>query len=116
MNTCKICGREYEYSRKAGHTKETCNSCLVNKRRDTIKKKALEYKGNACIRCGYDEFPSGLSFHHINPEEKSFNISGSHCRRWQVIQEELDKCVVLCMNCHNALHSDLWDIKDILWD
>jgi len=104
MNTCKLCDRQFVYSRKAGHTKDTCNSCHVNKRRTKVKQRAIEYKGAKCYSCGFDKYPSALDFHHLDPTKKDFNISGNHSRKWEVIQEELDKCVMLCSNCHRALH------------
>lgn len=48
-----------------------------------------------------------LSFHHRDPSEKKFIISGNHCRKWEIVREELDKCDLLCANCHMELHDEL---------
>lgn len=101
---CETCGREYLYNR-SGCTTKTCNSCLVNRHRWSRKKKCIEYKGGACSICGYSKCAEALTFHHLNPEEKSFEISGSHTRKWEVVKTELDKCILLCQNCHHELHA-----------
>jgi len=103
MNKCKTCGREYFYDRKKGHTKTKCNSCMANNRRMKLKKKCVEYKGGKCIRCGYHKCLDALTFHHV--EQKTFAISGNHCRKWEVVKVELDKCILLCANCHAEEHS-----------
>lgn len=55
--------------------------------------------------CGYSKCKEALDFHHVNPNEKDFNISGSHSRSWEKIELELKKCVLLCANCHREIHS-----------
>lgn len=108
--TCQKCGRKYIYLRKKGGTLKECNSCTVNKRRFGIKKKSIEYKGGSCLRCRYNACDEALVFHHINGDEKKFSISGAHCRSWKTIQEELDKCILLCNRCHSELHAGLWSL------
>lgn len=80
-----------------------CNSCSVNKRRFKLKNKCVEYKGGECEKCGYSKCNRALEFHHLNPKNKKFNISGSHCRSWEVVKEELDKCILVCSNCHKEI-------------
>ena len=104
MSICSVCGREYIYNKRSGHTKTKCNSCVVNTRRFSVKRKAREYLGNKCSVCGYDKCSEALEFHHKNPETKEFNISGFHCLSWEKIQEELDKCILVCSNCHREIH------------
>ena len=74
-------------------------------RRYDFKTKALEYKGGKCQKCGYDKCREALEFHHIDPKEKDFMISHSNRRSWEMVEKELDKCVLLCTNCHNEEHS-----------
>ena len=111
MNQCKICSRKFEYSkelRKKGYTQTKCNSCSVNECRTRQKTKAIEYKGGKCQMCGYDRCPQALCFHHIDPSTKSFTIGkkGSSIA-WGKLQEELDKCVLLCQNCHHETHAGM---------
>lgn len=100
---CQICGRIYNYNR-TGYTYTTCNSCIVNRRRFKLRKKVIEYLGGKCSDCGYSECLGSLNAHHIDPSIKSFSISGSHARSWSNIQKELDKCILLCANCHQKRH------------
>lgn len=83
------------------------NRCkAVTDWRIRTKEKAVEYKGGKCSVCGYDKCINALCFHHINPHEKDFTISGRNLS-WNRIQSELDKCVMLCSNCHIELHAEL---------
>jgi predicted HNH restriction endonuclease len=76
----------------------------VSERRRKIKRMALEYKGGKCEVCGYDKHQGVLDFHHIKPEEKLFAIgTGGHSRSWERVQTELDKCVLVCANCHREI-------------
>jgi len=68
----------------------------------------------SCVRCGYDEHPRALDFHHIDPSHKKFRISnfidarGFSDKNKKELLEELKKCIVLCANCHRLEHSDYW--------
>jgi hypothetical protein len=79
----------------------------VRKWRIELKKKAVEYKGGKCSRCGYDRCVWALDFHHKNKQEKIFNISKSgNTRSWERVQNELDKCDLVCSNCHRELEHE----------
>jgi len=75
------------------------------------KIRAINYLGGAC-KCGEDH-PSALQFHHRDPSTKSFSITSKELstpkkRPWDtVIIPELDKCDLLCSNCHFKHHSGL---------
>lgn len=105
--TCTSCGRSYTYVRGRGGTRKVCNSCLVNRRRFEIKRRAVAYKGGRCELCTYDRCLEAMTFHHRDPAQKDFAISGAHARSWKVIQAELDKCVLLCNRCHTETHAGL---------
>jgi 5-methylcytosine-specific restriction endonuclease McrA len=77
---------------------------MVNYRRYNLKKRAIEYKGGGCAICGYSKCRPALIFHHINPADKGFTISSKYCLSWERIQKELDKCILLCQNCHSEEH------------
>ena len=75
------------------------------------KWKALEYKGGKCQTCGENR-PATLCFHHRDPSEKSFNLDGRTFanRKWEFVKEEVDKCDLLCHNCHHMIHyGDSWE-------
>jgi len=77
-----------------------------------FKEKAVQYMGGCCATCGYKRCMSALHFHHINPHEKKFNISQKS--NWNEIKDELDKCILLCSNCHIEVHSGLIDLEALV--
>lgn len=107
LTKCNSCSREYVYDRKKGHGLTKCNSCVVNIRRFAIKQKAVIYKGGCCFKCGYKRSLRALHFHHRDPKMKEFGVSSMHCLSWDRIKRELDKCDILCSNCHAELHDEL---------
>jgi hypothetical protein len=68
------------------------------------KIKAIEYKGGACKHCGYSKYYGALEFHHLDPNEKDFSWQKLRLRSWDSITSELDKCILLCANCHREEH------------
>ena len=67
-----------------------------------------------CQICGYNEHPRALQFDHINPAEKLFTIAGLLTCSMDKLLTELEKCRVLCANCH-SIHSwqeQHWKSKD----
>ena len=67
---------------------------------------ALDYKGGHCEMCGYGKCSEALEFHHISSSKKAFSISNKgYTRSWKRVKEELDKCILLCANCHRELHA-----------
>lgn len=89
-----------------GRTRTRCNSCNTKIRRIRAKKAAIKYLGGKCNRCGYDKHDAALEFHHKDPNEKEFIISNVANKRWEVIKVELNKCELLCANCHRIEHSN----------
>ena len=76
----------------------------VAKRRKKIKALAIEYKGGKCQVCGYNRYQGALELHHVNKDEKSFGIGDKgYTRSWEKVKSELDKCVLLCANCHREV-------------
>ena len=73
----------------------------------TTKEKAIEYKGGKCEVCGYDKCSWSLDFHHKDPNEKEFGISSAGCKSWKKIKNELDKCILVCKNCHGEIHHEI---------
>lgn len=77
----------------------------VIKRRKKIKLLSLQYKGVKCQICGYNKCPEALDFHHIDATKKLFAIGAKgYTRKWELVQKELDKCILLCANCHREVH------------
>jgi len=83
-----------------------CILCTVirnRKRRERNKLKAIDYKGGKCIHCGYDKYPAALEFHHQNPQVKSYTLARILAHNWGKIEKELDKCDLVCVNCHREV-------------
>ena len=69
---------------------------------------ALELKGNICTRCGYSKSARAMVFHHLDPKSKDFAIGSlGYTRSWKKVVAELEKCVLLCSNCHAEVHDEL---------
>lgn len=83
-------------------------------RRKRKKRKAIVYKGGSCVVCGYSECDAALEFHHIDPEEKEFGICRGIDKSWSTLQEELNKCVLMCGNCHSEFHDEMIDLNNFL--
>ena len=77
-------------------------------RKRKIKNMLIEYKGGKCQKCGYDKCQGALQFHHRNPQEKEFGLSNFNLNDTnfsiEKIYEEVDKCDLLCANCHFEVH------------
>lgn len=84
--------------------KKYLNFRVAEKRRE-LKLQALEYKGGSCANCGYNKCPAAMVFHHPDPSEKDFGISGGgNIKSFEKMKPELDKCILLCGNCHSEVH------------
>jgi len=80
---------------------------VVNWRR-RVKLKLIEYKGGKCEVCGYCKpCPRAYHFHHLDPKKKDFGIGGyGITRSFDRLKLEVDKCQLLCSNCHAEIHDE----------
>ena len=93
--------------RKYADRREALKQAVI-KRRKKVKTLAVEYKGGKCQLCGYSKCVGALELHHIIPENKSFGIGAKgYTRSWEKVRDELDKCVLLCANCHREVESGI---------
>lgn len=97
---CKKCVNEYNrvYCKTKPNQKIAVKA-LKLRTREFVKSTKLS-KG--CVICGYNKSARALHFHHMNPENKNFDICWAAREKMAKykIQNEIDKCVVLCANCH----------------
>ena len=114
---CSRCGKIF-YPKKQAKTRRYCYNCVSEESsgptdtRRKIKQWGLEYKGNKCYICGYDKCPEALDFHHIDESQKSFSLSDHGIKLdWPLIKEELDKCIVVCANCHREIHAGYIEVE-----
>jgi 5-methylcytosine-specific restriction endonuclease McrA len=97
------------YARNAGGYYPYCKECnkeiAVEKQRN-FKLSCISYKGGCCENCGYNRYFGALEFHHKNPKEKDFAISNlNYYYLNDIVRNELDKCMLLCSNCHREEHA-----------
>lgn len=79
---------------------------VQRQRRQNLRIWYREYKRKLkCKRCG-ENHPACLTFHHTNPAEKTMDVARavSTYRSIKKILEEINKCEVLCCNCHAKEH------------
>lgn len=100
VGTCRICTNKrkeiwYKANRRARQEK-------ANTSNKTLKLKAIEYMGGICLDCKNSFPPCVMQFHHLESHTKENNPS--HFRSWERMKQELDKCVMLCANCHLIRH------------
>ena len=103
QRTCKICCTTYQ--KKSYHS----NPAPYKERIKLMKISTSVYvdefrKNNPCVKCGESRWWI-LDFHHQNPDEKLRNIGdlrSSGC--FKILKAEIEKCVVLCKNCHYDFH------------
>lgn len=117
---CLICGEQFE-TIPHGESRKYCFKCspsyskgdnqgrgqTITAIRHALKNQLLKHKGNKCEKCGYSKCNSALEFHHINPQEKEFNISKYTSNNNVNIEgaiQEIEKCALLCANCHREYH------------
>jgi hypothetical protein len=109
LHTCPKHGLTDHTESKGKRERLRCKRCsveAVQRRRRKIKQMAVNYLGGKCRNCGYSKCVDALEFHHRDPTQKDFNVSDSgHCRSWEKVKIELNKCDLLCANCHREEHA-----------
>lgn len=103
MEVCKLCGKSFKDYQ--GKNRSRCGSCNTKIRRFRAKAAAIKYLGGKCAECGWRGNQAALEFHHKNFSQKDFMIGNVANKQWEKIKKELEKCILLCANCHAAVHS-----------
>jgi hypothetical protein len=102
----KIKNKEYRLSNP---DKINTYNTKQSKKRTSMKMDALKYKGGCCVDCGLESTIDNrvvFDFHHKDPSKKEVSLSSSSMisLTWEQICQELDKCELLCSNCHKLRH------------
>jgi len=103
MSICKLCEKEFKDPQSKGRTR--CGSCNTKIRRYRAKAAAIKYLGGKCKNCGWEGNQAAFQFHHLDPNQKDFIIGNAANKNWDFIKKELQKCILLCSNCHAIEHS-----------
>jgi len=109
MKNCTYCQLPVEendsYKAKPGVHKRCWKSRTYQLKLKVLYEYMLKHTGGKCSRCGYDEYLGALCFHHKDPLQKDRTWR----KQWakEKLYKELDKCEILCMNCHAKVHADM---------
>jgi hypothetical protein len=110
-NVCSYACRNKYYSGeksfvwKGGERDKVRDRELDKKRKNKYKEQAVQYLGGKCSICGYNKCNASLDFHHKDPTTKTKDLKNlTTSNSWSKIVLELDKCILLCANCHRELH------------
>jgi hypothetical protein len=111
---CPVCKIEknlsFFYKKTSSSYHSHCKECFNQYCSDRWTNKKIEsiiYKGSECMDCriSYPDEPYVIfEFHHLNPKNKEFDWSKMRLKTNSAIKKELDKCVLLCSNCHKKRH------------
>ncbi len=112
---CTKCGLEkpiedFHWRNKAQRTRRSeckeCHNRQVKKRYNDNKNEInLLKEGKKCEKCGYNKCVAALDYHHINPNLKIDTVAklSTHSNLNSAL-EEINKCILLCANCHREFH------------
>lgn len=120
---CKGCGKAL-VGRQSFYCSSECKRKVLKLDKNSytyLKERGLQRKisfvqksGGKCSVCGYNKNLSALVFHHLNPDEKRLDLDmrtfGGNS--YELIEKEVDKCVLLCSNCHMELHHPQFNIGE----
>lgn len=68
----------------------------------------IEYKGGKCVICGYKKCVWAFDLHHVDGSKKEFGLSvRGLTRSWDKVQKEINKCILVCANCHREIHAGI---------
>ena len=112
---CDMCGADQETLTCTYCVAKMCQGCLRHhepdcqqRHRARRKRMAVAYKGGKCQRCGYCRCIHALEVHHLERSTKDRSLLNDHgsidfCIAWAKLKVELDKCILLCANCHREV-------------
>lgn len=102
--------------RPNGNIQSYCRKCLNDNRYSLLKKHKqtlVKEFGGCCSKCGYSKNLSALEFHHLDSKDKDFHFGSTKTTNINKIRQELDKCILLCANCHREIHYPQNNIVEI---
>lgn len=108
----KYCSLKCKHNSKM--FKNSSKRAIIN-RREKRKEYLIKLKGGACEKCNYKKNKNCLVFHHRDPSNKLFNLSkrSLSSNKMEKIIHEVQKCDLLCHNCHNEVHYPELDLEKL---
>ena len=112
-----VCSECYKKVRKKSY--DANSQYYKDKSKKRRKEHASQYeeykKSLSCKVCGESETVC-LDFHHLYANEKDFNIAARKhsTTKFEKIVREIEKCVVLCANCHRKVHAGIIRLDGVI--
>jgi endogenous inhibitor of DNA gyrase (YacG/DUF329 family) len=111
-SNCIMCGkplsgRQRKYCSRSCKNKDL-QSYKAQKRRGLDRKRQLiEEAGGCCLICSYQKNIAAFVFHHSDSAKKDFKLDMRSLsnRKFKAVQDEIEKCILLCANCHAEIHN-----------
>ncbi len=121
LSNCTVCGtplrgRQTKFCSPACKNKDL-QSYEAQKRRGLARKlEILQAAGGHCSVCGYDKNLAALVFHHVDSKEKDFKLDMRSLsnRKLEPVLVEIEKCILVCANCHAELHNPNLNLDQLL--
>jgi hypothetical protein len=101
--TCGVSGEANFYKSAKYHCKTCWNAKTAQAGKDKIRT-LKEEAGGKCSVCGYKKCFDALEFHHVDPSIKEFHLGGFRGYNIEKLRKELEKCILVCRNCHTEIH------------
>ena len=120
-SNCIVCGKTL-VGRQTRFCSLGCKNKVLQsyqaqqKRGLTRKLEIIRTASGQCKICGYQKNLAALVFHHIDSEEKDFKLDMRSLSNRQLapIMSEINKCILLCANCHAELHNPHLNLDNLL--
>ena len=113
----KLQGNQRKYCSNAckqkGHYINSNGYDTQMKRGYRRKLDAINSLGGGCKMCGYNKNISALEFHHIESKDKDFHFGSTNTTNIDKIRLELNKCILVCANCHREIHYPYNNIENL---
>jgi hypothetical protein len=108
---CKMCKKEYD---KKWYKNNQRRRDLLNERGRERCKRNMEFIRNykiskGCKICGYNKTYYALEFHH-ETDDKKYTVSKMKTLSIKTVMKEIEKCIVICANCHREIHHEKHEI------
>lgn len=104
--------KQRKYRRDWYYRNKEKQAAYKKQRDEEIRAWFLELRSDLCCEgCG-ENHPAVLDFHHTDPEQKDSSIAKAvYTNGWSKtrILQEIEKCQVLCANCHRKFH---WEERE----
>jgi hypothetical protein len=102
-NMCRPCRSAYHREHYLANKQRYVDQARTRKqalRRERTTYLLGYFALHPCTDCGEDD-PVVLEFDHLGADTKCFDIGQAlSYRKWQSILDEIEKCEVVCANCH----------------